>query len=70
MLFLDLSNILIFILNFNMWKYEFYLSTVITKSIKITQEDVQRILGTSLRSAPSRVRWSQKSRQATDEERC
>ena len=46
----------------------FYFSAAVTKRYKCTQEDVQKIVGTSLVNAPSCVRSPQKNPQATDEE--
>ena len=46
---------------------EFYLSTAVTKRYQCTQEDVRKIVGNSLPQAPSRVRRSEKNRQAPEE---
>ena len=49
---------------------EFYLSAANTKGYGYTQKEVQKIMGTSLQKAPSRVRQSQMNpTQATHEER-
>ena len=47
---------------------KFNFNSNFTKRYKCTQEDVQKIVGTSLVNAPSCVRRSQKNPQATDEE--
>ena len=49
-------------------KSEFFLLTAVTKSYQYAQQDVQKIVGNSLRNTPSRIRRSEKNRQATEEE--
>lgn len=48
---------------------EVHVSAVVTKRYQCTQKDVQKIVGISLSIASSCVRYSQKNRQAVEEER-
>ena len=45
---------------------EFYLSAAVTKRYQWTQQDVQKFVGNSLQNALSRVRHSEKNRQAAE----
>ena len=55
-------------LKFDLVLSEFYLSAAFTNRYQCTQQDVRKIVGDSLPNAPSRVRYSEKNRQAVEEE--